>query len=62
MLERIVVWTLVKSGHKKMGNYVFLDGRYVHKRKIVFDLVTGCLLGVICLGFGSILYMALWIL
>lgn len=62
MLERIVVWTLVKSGHKQMGNYVFLDGRYIHKKRILWDFMGSCLLGLLCLGFGSIIYMALWIL
>lgn len=62
LLERIVVWSLVKSGHRKMGNFIFLGGRFVHKKRILWDFMESCLFGLLCLGFGSILYMMLWIL
>lgn len=39
MLERIILWGLVVSGHRKIGNYVRIDGRFVRKDKVVFDFI-----------------------
>ena len=61
MLERIVVWSLVKSGHKQMGNYFFVDGRFVHKNKIFWDFIWIFLLRLLFLGFGSLIYTMLWL-
>lgn len=58
MLEKVVVWTLIKSGHKQMGNYFFVDGRYIHKKKILWDFMGGCLVGTAAVGAGCIFWIA----
>jgi len=58
MLERIVLWGLVVSGHRRIGNYVRIDGRFVHKDKVVFDFICGIILGVITILWGLAMYMA----
>lgn len=58
MLERIIVWTLVKSGHRQMGNYLLIDGKYVHKRRVVWDFMGGCLVGIAAVGAGCVFWIA----
>ena len=58
MLERIILWGLVKSGHRRIGNYVLLNGIFVHKSKILMDFIFGALFCGIVVGWGLLMYMA----
>ena len=57
-LERIIVWSLIKSGHKRLGNYIFINGRYSHIKSVVWDIVGQVLLVLILMGWISLL---IWI-
>ena len=61
-MEKIISWFLVKTGHKQMGNYIYLDGKYRHIRAITWDFMGGCLFSVILLGWVCVMWFMLVII
>lgn len=62
ILEWIVVFGLVKTKHKKMGNYIYLDGRYIHIKKILWDFIGKCLFLMVLFGWLCVMWLMLVII
>ena len=62
IINNIIFKILVKSGYKKMGNYVLIGGRYRHIDVIKFEFITGSFLILFVLGFCVMMYKILWVI
>lgn len=62
MISKAIIWGFKASGCRMVGNYLLIGGRFIHKDKVVFDFISGLILGILILGFLVFMYMILWIM
>lgn len=59
MIEKIIVWGLLKSGFRSYGNYIRIDGKLKHKRLVVMEFMAAFFLMVFTIGGISIIWLLL---
>lgn len=59
---KLLKWFLVLTGHRQMGNYFLVDGKYRHIERIKLDTICGVLFSLLLLGWLCVMWLMLVII